>query len=78
MDRPKSNMRLVAAREDIFGLSVSIGLSISRIRTYSRYRGSRITASHGPSSNVKSAIMDLMPANHSPKNSSIIDKRSWT
>jgi len=38
----------------------------------------RITALHGPSSNVKSAIVGLMPANHFPKSSSVIDKGSWT
>jgi hypothetical protein len=38
----------------------------------------RIAAFHGPSSNVQSAIVDLIPANHFPKSSSVIDKGSWT
>jgi len=38
----------------------------------------RITAFHGPSSNVRSAIVNLILANHFPKSSSVIDKGSWT
>jgi len=38
----------------------------------------RISAFHGPSSDVQSAIAGLMPANHFPKSCTIIDKGSWT